>query len=109
MNTRLLFFLFLFMNVTLTQAQNTQIPLYIGTYTSPNGSKGIYEFSFDTKTGDATLVRETSTPNPSFLDRRGYFLLAANEMTDGSQSLSSFSLGKEGLKFQNKLATGGSA
>ena len=109
MNTRQLFFLFLFMNVTLTKAQNTQIPLYIGTYTSPNGSKGIYEFSFDTKTGDANLVRETSTPNPSFLDRRGYFLLAANEMTDGSQSLSSFSLGKEGLTFQNKLATGGSA
>src|SRR5690606_35305033 len=109
MNARLLLLLFLFMNVTLTQGQDTQIPLYVGTYTSPNGNNSINELSFNTNTVYATLVRKTTTANPSFIDSSENFLLTANEMTDGSQSLSSFSLGKDGLTFQNKLATGGSA
>ncbi|MGB7528753.1 lactonase family protein [Sphingobacterium cellulitidis] len=109
MNRPVLFFFFLLMNVTLLNAQSNQVPLYVGTYTSADGSKGIYEFSFDTQTGDASLVRETSTANPSFIARTDKFLLATNEMTDGSQSLSSFSLGKDGLTFINKLGSGGSA
>jgi len=109
MITRIIFILFFSMNVTLMYAQSTKIPLYVGSYTSENGSKGIYEFEFDTQTADATLVRETSTPSPSFIARNKNILLAANELTDGNQSVSSFEITKDGLKFINKLGTDGSA
>ena len=109
MITRLLFISILTMTVTLLSAQGTKIPLYVGTYTSDKGSKGIYEFEFDTQTGDAKLIRETATPSPSFIDRSSRFLIAANELTDGNQSISSFAITNNGLKFINKVGTGGSA
>lgn len=86
-----------------------QIPLYIGTYTQKNESKGIYTFAFDTKTGDATLLSETETASPSFLARHKNILLAANELTDGNQSVSAFRIENGKLQFLNKLPTTGSA
>lgn len=55
---------------------------YIGTYTSPNGSKGIYRASLDPATGalsQPVLVAET--PNPSFLalHQNGKFLYSVDE------------------------------
>lgn len=95
--------------VSVSVAQNPTIPLYVGTYTTPNGSQGIYEFTFDPKTGDAQLIGETKSPNPSFIAKRGDLLLATNEMTDGSQTLSAFRIGDKQLSLINALPTGGSA
>lgn len=57
--------------------------VYVGTYTAPNASKGIYRFGFDSKTGDATpLELAVETDSPSFLaiHKNGRFLYAVNEM-----------------------------
>lgn len=97
------------MNVTILNAQNRQIPLYVGTYTSEGGSKGIYEFKFDIENGTTSLVGETTTPSPSFIARNAHVLLAVNELTDGNQSLSSFAITKDGLQFLNKIGTDGAA
>ena len=109
MITRLIFILCLGMNFTYALAQNTTIPLYVGTYTSENGSKGIYEFEFDSEKGTAVLKREAETASPSFIARNNTFLLAANELTDGNQGVSAFAITSQGLKFINKMGTDGSA
>lgn len=109
MIARNIFILILSMNVTFLVAQTNKIPLYVGTYTSENGSKGIYEFEFNTKTADAILKKETVTPSPSFLAKKDKFLLAVNELTDGNQSISSYGITSHGLEFINKLGTDGSA
>lgn len=55
--------------------------VYVGTYTE-HGSKGIYAYRFDTKTGKATALGLAAESNqPSFLaaDAGGHFLYAVNE------------------------------
>ncbi len=63
--------------------------VYFGTYTDSTGSKGIYAYRFDARTGALTsLDSTTDTKNPSFLatDRSGRFLYAVNELSDGAVS-----------------------
>ncbi|MGC4039438.1 MAG: lactonase family protein [Flavobacterium sp.] len=78
---------------TIVQAQKKEINLLIGTYTKTCDSKGIYVYSFDTETAEATLKSNTeNVVNPSFLtvspDHK--FVYAVNE--DGDQSkVSAFS------------------
>jgi DNA-binding beta-propeller fold protein YncE len=63
--------------------------LFIGTYTS-NGSKGIYVYKFDSKTGEASWVSNTdSSSNPSFLavTRDGKYVYAVNEVSRDNQAL----------------------
>jgi 6-phosphogluconolactonase len=55
--------------------------VYVGTYTE-HGSKGIYAYRFDARTGQATaLGLAAESPQPSFLtvDAGGHFLYAVNE------------------------------
>jgi 6-phosphogluconolactonase len=85
--------------------------LFIGTYTS-NGSKGIYVYKFDSKTGEASWVSNTdSSSNPSFLavTRDGKYVYAVNEVSrDKSGFVASYSFdeatGK--LSFINKQSSG---
>jgi len=66
-----------------------ELDLFIGTYTSPNGSRGIYRASFDTTTGKlgpAELAAEV--PSPSYLCVSGNrkFLYAVDEQSEGEAS-----------------------
>jgi 6-phosphogluconolactonase len=56
--------------------------VYVGSYTAPNGSKGIYKFGFNTKTGEAgaiDLAVETQSPSFLAIHQNGRFLYAVNE------------------------------
>ena len=92
-----------------TAALATDAPFYIGTYTKPDGSKGIYRSVLDTATGKLTpptLVAET--PNPTFLaiHPRGGFLYAANETSPGE--VSAYATAADGtLTFLNKQSAKG--
>lgn len=73
----------------LAVALSHEVDFYLGTYTSGNGSKGIYHARLDTETGAISapdLVAEA--PNPSFLaiDRKRNLLVAVHEMGDGEAS-----------------------
>jgi 6-phosphogluconolactonase len=60
-----------------------QYTVYVGTYTGPNASKGIYQFGFDAKTGEVTspveLAAETESPSFLAIAPNGRFLYAVNE------------------------------
>ena len=74
------------MTTTMIAAERTA---YVGTYTKPAGSKGIYMLRFDEATGKlSTPELAAETPNPSFLtiSRGGKFLYAVNEANDGTIS-----------------------
>ncbi len=56
--------------------------VYIGTYTE-HGSKGIYAYRFDARTGQATalgLAAESTQPSFLTVDAGGHFLYAVNEI-----------------------------
>src|SRR5688572_29544027 len=89
--------------------------LVVGTYTSGD-SKGIYVYRFNAETGEATLVSETETSNPSYLaispDQR--FVYAVNENDDSTMyttggSIAAFSFDRPSgqLTFINKQESGG--
>lgn len=87
-----------------------EIPFYVGTYTKPEGSKGIYRFTLDLesgKLGGGELAAESK--NPSFLAMHpsGDFLYAANEM-DGSGGVSAFAINEDGtLKLLSQQSSKG--
>jgi 6-phosphogluconolactonase len=65
------------------QTARTAMRVYIGTYTSEDGSKGIYRFSYDPQSGAMTpegLMAETK--NPTFLSfhPRGDYLYSVSEI-----------------------------
>jgi len=75
-----------------------EMPFYVGTYTKPEGSKGIYRFTLDGDTGKLSggeLAAEAS--NPSFLavHPSGEFLYSANEL-DGGGGVSAFAINEDG-------------
>lgn len=94
----------------LSWAQNFY--LLAGTYTG-EGSKGIYVYQFDSKTGKAKLLSSTdSTTNPSFLtvSANGKFIYAVNETGgDDPGYVSAFSFDKKNgkIKLINSQKTGG--
>jgi len=106
---RSIFLLLIAMNVISCTSEPSKIPLYIGTYTLPGESKGIYVYEFDTKSAQVSLKQEIETNNPSFLAKSDKFLLAVNELTDGKQSISSFAVEGDHVNFINKLETDGGA
>lgn len=84
---------------------------YIGTYTKPGGSKGIYMLRLDEATGKMSapeLVAET--PNPSYvtLSKGSKFLYAVTEAKDGDVSAFAIEAGGK-LRFLNKVKAKGDA
>ena len=66
-----------------------ELDLFIGTYTSPNGSRGIYRASLDTTTGKlgpAELAAEIPSPSYLCLSGNRKFLYAVNEQSEGEAS-----------------------
>ncbi len=85
--------------------------LFIGTYTSEHGSKGIYRLQLDTKTGNMSspvLVAETKSPSYLTLDKDHKVLVAVNELDHGM--LSSFTIQPDlALKAINSQSTHGNS
>jgi 6-phosphogluconolactonase len=63
-------------------ASKRKFLVYVGTYTD-HGSKGIYAYRFDAKTGQTTplgLAAESTQPSFLTVDASGHFLYAVNEI-----------------------------
>jgi 6-phosphogluconolactonase len=75
--------LFLLVGVT-GEAAEPVYRIFVGTYTA-KGSKGIYSFRFDSRTGKASaaeLAGETKDPSYLAVDRQGHYLYATNEILE---------------------------
>jgi 6-phosphogluconolactonase len=87
-------------------AQN--IPLYVGTYTNAE-SKGIYQYDFNTKTGELTNKKlAVEADNPSFLaiSSNGKYAYAVSETDKGL--VNAYSIDKNGLfKLINSVSSEG--
>ncbi len=89
-----------------------RVRVYVGTYTG-RGSKGIYAFEFNLRTGEASQPRLVAeTPDPSFLaiHPNAQFLYAVNEIWSGGKegSVSAFAIQPDGsLKFLNQQSSKG--
>ena len=90
---------------------NSTASFFIGTYTSPTGSQGIYHSTLDLQTGviqAPTLSAQAN--NPSFLaaDQYGRYLFAVNEIGQGI--VDSFEINPDAtLKFLNHQSSKGAA
>lgn len=71
--------------------------LLIGTYTSDEGSKGIYVHKFNTETGESDSVGLAEVANPSYLavSPNEKFVYAVSEGGDGGSSANAFSFEKK--------------
>ncbi|QQT27130.1 lactonase family protein [Sphingobacterium spiritivorum] len=87
----------------------TNVPLFVGTYTQPGKSKGIYIYDFNQKSRQANLLSTTFCNNPSFLakSKDGKTLYAVSEKNDGTESLSAYHFDGKQLTFLNKVNVGG--
>jgi len=101
-----IFTVLLSLSVGVLSAQ--QRPMFIGTYTN-EGSQGIYQYTFDTKTGEAELYSTTNAEHPSFLAlaKGDKMLYAVNETGDNTAALSAFTFDGESLSFVNTVPTHG--
>jgi len=85
--------------------------MFIGTYTDPAGSKGIYQAKFNTETGEiSALSLAAVADNPSFvaLHPTGQFLYAVHENDVGAAS--SYKVQADGnLTYLNTISGLGSA
>lgn len=94
-----------------------ELLVYIGTYTSPGKSKGIYIYRFNLASGELTpykIVEKVVDPSFLAIDKKRRFLFAVNETEEyqgkKSGAVSAFSITDDGdLKFLNKLPSLGGA
>ena len=86
-----------------------EIPFFLGTYTKPGKSQGIYVGRLDTATGRLSpiaLAAEATSPSFVALSRDGRFLYAA--MESGGGSVGAFTVGPDGkLAALNEQPSGG--
>jgi len=91
-------------------ASAAETPFYVGCYTNPGGSKGIYLYKLDLETGKVsggTLVSETKNPTFLAVHPSGEFLYAINEVSGGS--VASYAIADDGaLKPLNQQSAKGS-
>ncbi len=89
------------MTILPTHAETT---LYIGIYTDPAGSKGIYRVGLNPETGalsQSQLAAETTAPSYLVPHPNGKFLYAVNEYSGGEAS--AFAIEKDGLRKLNTV------
>ena len=107
--------LFAFAFCIAKEKASTSYFVYVGTYTT-NGSKGIYSYRFDSRSGQLTEMRlAAETENPSFLaiDPSQRFLYGVNEVqkykNESSGGISAFAIDRANgkLSLLNEVASGG--
>lgn len=79
----------IFLALSAVAALIAPLDFYIGTYTSPDGSKGIYRAQLDPQTGkisEPELAAETNGPSFLTLHPNGKYLYAVLEPTSGDAS-----------------------
>lgn len=89
-------------------SQSVETPMYIGTYTQPGESKGIYRVTLNAETGalsEAKLAAEATAPSYVALSPNGKYLYAVNEYTDGEAS--AFAIEGDGLRKLNTVTFDG--
>ncbi len=69
--------------------------LFVGTYTSEDGSKGIYVYRFNVETGESEYVSEAPIPNPMYMmvspdTRFVYAVVSEKDVEDAAASAFSF-------------------
>lgn len=93
----------------MSAAFDSHADLYIGTYTSEAGSRGIYSARLNTATGEiGALKLSVEADNPSFvaLHPNGRYLYAVHERGEGTAS--AYAIGPDGtLRHLNTQSTGG--
>jgi 6-phosphogluconolactonase len=76
-----------------------EAPFYVGTYTKPGGSQGIYRMTLDLETGrlsEPQLAVESKSPSFLAADPSGRFIYAANE-ADAGPAVSAYAVQPDGL------------
>lgn len=84
--------------------------VYVGTYTRPQKSKGIYAWRFQPATGTLTaggLVAETTSPSFLAVHPNQRFLYAVNEVNAGTVSAFAIDQPTGKLKFLNQVSSKG--
>lgn len=77
--------------------QTGEMYLLVGTYTSDEGSKGIYVYRFNTETGESEEVSVTEVANPSYLtlSPNEKFVYSVGENDEGDGAAYAFSFDKK--------------
>jgi 6-phosphogluconolactonase len=100
----------LFLTLGAASVLAAEVPFYVGTYTRPGGSQGIYRVTLDDQTGKLSEPQlATESKNPSFLAAHpgGRFIYAANE-GDAGPSVSAYAIQPDGLlKFLGEQSSKG--
>jgi len=102
-------------SASLADSSNTvdsiRLFLAVGTYTSDNGSRGIYLYRFDTLTGKSDSVSMVEVTNPSYLtfspDEQYLYAVGENDEEQGAVHAFSFDKGSGTLRQINSQATAG--
>ena len=73
--------------------------ILVGTYTEGTGAEGVYLYGFDAETADTQPLCVAACGNPSFVipSEDGTMAYAVNEVNDGRQGVSCFSLGEDDI------------
>lgn len=78
--------------------QDNEYYMFVGTYTSPGKSEGIYVYRFNTSTGESAPVSSVPIQNPSYLsissDEKHVFAVQEVDARAGGGKVSSFSFNK---------------
>ncbi|MGB4568616.1 MAG: lactonase family protein [Dysgonamonadaceae bacterium] len=90
--------------------QTGEMYLLAGTYTSDEGSKGIYVYRFNTETGESEEVSVTEVANPSYLtlSPNEKFVYSVGENDEGDGAAYAFSFDKKGKNVHTANYGGGS-
>ncbi len=99
-------------NKKIAAATPNDMFLLVGTYTSDEGSKGIYVYKLDTETGQADSLSMAEAVNPSYLavSPNEEFVYSVSESGEGNSTASAFAFDKKRgvLKLLNSSNTKGS-
>ena len=124
--TYLLFIAFLTISCTMNKRDKTaedtlndsildygEMYMLVGTYTSNEGSKGIYVYKFDTETGESDSISMVEVANPSYLvispNEKFIYSVGENEGDDGFAHSFSFDKQTGDMVLLNSQNTEGSS
>ncbi len=84
------------------QNESNELTMIVGTYTSPEGSQGIYTYQFNQETGAYKALDSIAVDNPSFLtlSKDNRFVYAISELKGEQSAVHAFALDKKSGKLK---------